>query len=146
MKKLLSVLLPFCLLCVLTAGCSGNPRIRNTGDVDVDLTALSSTMVYAEVFNMTEAPSRYLGKTIKASGIYNVFYYDKTDSYYHYVIIEDAAACCAQGLEFILSGASAYPDAYPEDQAKIEIIGVFGSYEEAGETYYYLEADEIKIL
>ncbi|MCL2081542.1 MAG: hypothetical protein FWH16_05510 [Oscillospiraceae bacterium] len=114
--------------------------------VDVDLTILSGTMVYAEVYNMLSSPNDYIGKTIKAGGIYNVSFYAATNRYYHYVVVEDAASCCAQGLEFVLGDGSVYPGGYPEDQSKIEVIGVFGSYEEFGGTYYYLTVEEIITL
>lgn len=111
--------------------------------VDVDLTAMSSTMVYGEVFNITQNPQDYLGKTIKASGQYLTSYYDVTDTTYHYVGIADAAACCQQGLEFIWSGDHAYPDDYPAENADIEVSGVFKSYDELGLTYYYLDVGGI---
>ena len=114
-----------------------------SGTVDVDLTVLSSTMIYAEVYNMMTKPDDYMGKTIKMSGPYYASYYDQTDQYYHYVIIEDATACCQQGLEFVWNGDHAYPDDYPKDQARIEVVGVFGRYDELGQTYYYLDVDDV---
>ena len=41
---------------------------QSTDVVDVDLTRLSSTMVYSEVYNMMNAPGDYIGKTIKMTG------------------------------------------------------------------------------
>ena len=41
---------------------------QGTDGVDVDLTRLSSTMVYSEVYNMMNAPGDYIGKTIKMTG------------------------------------------------------------------------------
>jgi hypothetical protein len=52
------------------------------GGVDVDLTQLSNTMVYAEVYNMMANPLDYLGKTVKATGPYYATYYDATGQYY----------------------------------------------------------------
>lgn len=124
---------------------SDNSFKSEAGSVDVDLTELSSTMVYAEVYNIMTKPDDYIGKTIKMSGPYYASYYDQTDQYYHYVIIEDAAACCQQGLEFIWNGEHTYPDDYPEEPSKIDVIGMFGSYQELGQTYYYLAVDDIAI-
>ncbi len=39
-----------------------------TPGIDVDLTTLSGTMVYSEVFNMIANPEDYVGKTIKMQG------------------------------------------------------------------------------
>lgn len=172
MKKYLSIISILCLMSILFVGCAKNGAVggennspttpeqsaKNNpekqeqksdtaiGGVDVDLTALSSTMVYAEVYNMTTSPDDYMGKTIKMSGPYYASFYDETDSYYHYVIIEDAAACCQSGLEFIWNGEHNYPNDYPTENTKIEVSGVFGSYEELGQTYYYLAVDEITVL
>lgn len=41
---------------------------QSTDVVDVDLTRLSSTMVYSEVYNMMTVPGDYIGKTIKNDG------------------------------------------------------------------------------
>jgi len=161
MKKYLSALLPLCLLCILATGCAGigtgidksqgnSPAVGvaspAVGAVDVDLTALGSTMVYAEVYNMMTNPKGYMGKTIKMEGPYNASYFDETGLYYHYVIIEDATACCQQGLEFIWNGEHTYPDDYPKEQERIEVTGVFGSYDELGKAYYYLSVDDISVL
>lgn len=114
-------------------------------DIDVDLTELSSTMVYAEVYNMMLTPDAYVGKTIKIRGQYYAQYWEETDKYYHYVIISDATECCQSGIEFIWDDNShVYPDEYPKGDSEIQIEGVFNFYEEAGEKYYCLNADAIQ--
>jgi len=40
--------------------------------IDVDLTAMSATMVYSEVQNMMLKPADYMGKTVKMAGAFNV--------------------------------------------------------------------------
>ncbi len=116
-------------------------------NVDVDLTILTPNMVYAEVSNMMMYPDNYLGKTIKVSGPYFPMYYDVTDNYYHYVLIEDALACCQNGIEFIWDeGTHIYPDEYPKEDEVIEIVGELKSYKEENYTYYYLDIEEYNIL
>ena len=111
---------------------------QSTDGVDVDLTRLSSTMVYSEVYNMMYAPDDYIGKTIKMTGQF-VYYEDPdTKARYFTCIIGDAMACCSQGLEFVMEGDLAYPDDYPELGAEITVIGEFQSYEENGMTWYHL--------
>lgn len=115
--------------------------------VDVDLTVLTANMVYAEVYNMMMYPDSYLGKTVKVSGPYYPLYYDGTGNYYHYVMIEDALACCQNGMEFIWDeGNHTYPDEYPKEDDIIEIVGELKSYKEEQYTYYYLDIDSYKIL
>lgn len=116
-------------------------------NVDVDLTVLSPNMVYAEVYNMMMDPDSYLGKTIKVSGPYYPLYYDGTGNYYHYVMIEDALACCQNGMEFIWDeGIHTYPDEYPKEDEIIEIVGELKSYKEEQYIYYYLDIDSYEIL
>ncbi len=103
--------------------------------VDVDLTALSSTMVYAEVYNMMVSPETYIGKTVKMKGQFAYYHDEKTDNYYFACIIQDATACCAQGIEFVLTDDYVYPDDYPGVDEEISVIGVFDTYQEGNKTY-----------
>lgn len=144
MKKLLLIVLALALICGAGAGCSDKAApVAAASAIDLDLTAMSSTMVYAEVYNMMSNPDDYMGKVIKMSGPYYASYYDETGLYYHYVIIEDATACCQQGLEFVWNGEHSYPADYPDEKTPIEVTGVFGKYDELGKDYYYLAVDEI---
>lgn len=122
------------------------PAPAGDGTIDIDLTAMSSTMVYSEVFSMMENPEAYLGKTVKIEGMYYASFYEPTGLTYHYVVIADATACCSQGMEFIWNGEHAYPEDYPPDGAEVEIVGVFGTYDELGYTYGYLAVDDIVIV
>ncbi|MCD7928283.1 MAG: hypothetical protein LUF80_05410 [Oscillospiraceae bacterium] len=102
--------------------------------VDVDLTQLSSTMVYSEVYNMMVAPEDYIGKTVRMSGQFAIYYDESTETYYFACIVADATACCSQGIEFVLAGAE-YPDDYPELGDEITVSGVFQTYQEGSYTY-----------
>lgn len=167
MKRFFSIAVSALIfLCLLLGGCSdpdssgsentaapapsssteGQSVAGSQGAVDVDLTKLSSTMVYSEIYNMMTTPSRYLGRRIRMRGQYNAQFYQQTEKYYHYVVIADATACCQQGLEFIWSGEHKYPDDYPLQQSEIEIVGVFSSYEELGQKFYYLQIDNIHVI
>lgn len=112
-------------------------------NIDVDLTALSSTMVYSEVYNMVYTPEEYIGKTVKMSGMFVAYTNDDETQYYPAVIIADATACCSQGLEFVLEGNPVYPDGYPEAETDITVVGTFETYEEEGNTYCRLQNAKI---
>ena len=103
--------------------------------VDVDLTALSGALVLSEVTNMLSSPKNYIGKTVKMRGSFASFPNPVTGGYYFTCMIQDAAACCAQGMEFILAGDLTYPDDYPPVKSIICVIGVFDTYQEGGNTY-----------
>lgn len=107
----------------------------NTQEYDVDLTALSSTMVYSEVYNMMVTPEEYVGKTIKMSGSFATFINEEDGRYIFGCVITDATACCAQGIEFELSDDYKYPDDYPKDGDTICVTGTFDTYQEEQFTY-----------
>ena len=102
---------------------------------DVDLTVLSSTMVYSEVYNMVISPEQYIGKTVKMDGFFSDYYDEATGNRYFACVIQDAAACCAQGIEFVLTDDYVYPDDYPEADEEICVVGVFDTYQEGDYTY-----------
>lgn len=102
--------------------------------VDIDLTTLSSTMVYSEVYDIMMDPEAYVGKVIRMQGQALSSYYEPTDQTYYSIIIADATACCAQGIEYVL--AEGY--VYPADEETATITGTFESYEEEGAVWYHL--------
>lgn len=125
------------LLLTLSA-CAKQPEAtaaeNGAGKIDVDLTALSSTMVYSEVYNMLNAPEGYVGKTVKMAGGYSAFMDENTGAVYRVCMIADAAACCAQGMEFVLKEG----EEYPEMESDITVVGTFQLYDENGTTYCHL--------
>ncbi|MBQ9200213.1 MAG: hypothetical protein IJ141_08550 [Lachnospiraceae bacterium] len=107
-------------------------------EIDIDLTTLSSTMVYSEVYNMMTEPDGYMGKTIKMSGPFAVYIDDVKNKTYFACIIQDATACCSQGIEFQLDGDYSYPEDYPEVNDIVTVTGTFSTYEEDGYMYVTL--------
>ena len=118
---------------------SGAEDVREAeGTVDYDLTQMSSDMVYATVYQMMVAPEEYEGKTFRIDGNFYAAYYEATKKYYFYCIVQDATACCAQGIEFVWDdGSHIYPDEYPEDNAEIVVEGTFETYKEEGDSSLY---------
>ena len=98
--------------------------------MDVDLTLLGSTMVYSEVYNMVYYPEEYIGKSVRMKGSYVRAEDPQTGNVYHGCIIQDATACCSQGIEFVLAKG-----AYPEELDEITVKGVFDTYMEDGQYY-----------
>ena len=99
-------------------------------NIDVDLTVLSGGLVYSEVYNMMSDPDSYIGKVIKMTGSYSYYYDESGDKEYHACIIQDATACCAQGIEFEPTNEFTYPDSFPRTGEDITVIGVFDIYYE----------------
>ena len=101
-------------------------------------------MVYAEVYNMLyNDPESYLGKTVRARGEFSIYQLvvdgvlQPAPAAYA-CIIADAAACCAEGMEFVSERDLTYPDDYPELGAEITVVGEFQAYEENGMTGHHL--------
>ena len=111
-------------------------------DVDIDLTKLSKTMVYSEVYNIMLNPDDYVGKTMRMGGEYYIFTDEATGNRYFYCVIQDATACCAQGIEFILTDDYRYPDDYPEEGTYLTVSGRFDTYME-GEYLYCTLRDAV---
>lgn len=111
--------------------------------VDIDLTSLSSTMVYSEVYDMMNDPEQFEGKIIRMRGAFAV--YEGNDRNYYACIIADATACCQQGLEFVRVGDPQYPSQYPELGSEITVVGVFGTYTEGDFVYCELRNAEMTL-
>ena len=98
---------------------------KTDNKVDVDLTSLSSTMVYAEVFNMIMNPENYDNKIVKMKGQFALFEDMENGKPFYACVIPDATACCLQGFEFVPLPEYNYPKDYPKVDSKITIVGKF---------------------
>ncbi|MBR0466951.1 MAG: hypothetical protein IJJ40_05625 [Clostridia bacterium] len=144
MKKIISLLAVITLLfCLSACGKSDDTVYEGDGTnntATVDLTTLSSTMVYSEVSQMMTHPETYEGKTIVMNGVCSLYYNtEDQEKTYYACVIKDATACCSQGLEFVLKDGQKYP----ELDTEIKVKGVFSSYNEDGQTYYHISDAEL---
>ena len=110
---------------------------------EIDLTQMSSTMVYSYVFNLMYDPTPFIGKRFRIQGIYDENYWAENDTTYHCILIPDATACCAQGIEFVLTDENA---SYPQPADDIEINGILTTYIEDDTPYIEIQVDQIEIL
>ncbi len=106
--------------------------------VDVDLTQLSSTMVYGEVYAMVYEPERYMGKTVKMRGDFITGSTDSGGNRYA-CVVRDATACCAQGLEFEPLPEYRFPEDFPEPGSEITVVGTFESIREERDGNIYVQ-------
>ena len=153
MKKTLAILLTFALAvlaCACSAPVSGESgtAVQETAApepmaVDVDLSVLSGTVVYAQVYNIMNDPQPYLGKIIKMAGYYDACESTERDIVYHACVIPDATACCQAGIEFVRAGEHAWPDDYPELYSRITVTGRLEEYDEDGVPYLHLVDAEL---
>ena len=155
MKKIIAIMLVLVLALSFVA-CSKNSdknensnskfttkmteRTTEAKSVDLDLTELSSTLIYSEVYNMLITPDDYKGKIIKMKGQFNQYTDEQTGKTYNAVIIPDATACCQQGLEFELSDKT---NPNFEQGAEITVVGTFDTYSEGELLYCHLKNAKI---
>ena len=134
-----------CFACTVPLSSCGSSPLDTTENmdsnsqkttIDIDLTKLSGTMVYSEVYNMLSSPKKYIGKTVKMSGRFTVLT-GGTEQFYPAVLIDDATACCAQGFEILLKDKR-YPNDYPEINTEISVVGTFQIYYEGSKEYCHL--------
>ena len=155
MKKIIAILLAFVLALSFVACSKNSDKNENSNSksttkatettteaksVDLDLTELSSTLIYSEVYNMLITPDDYKGKIIKMKGQFNQYTDEQTGKTYNAVIIPDATACCQQGLEFELSDKT---NPNFEQGAEITVVGTFDTYSEGELLYCHLKNAKI---
>jgi hypothetical protein len=142
MKRFISALVCIVIICLAITGCKKDETVVETKQgVDIDLTQMSLTMVQATMTNILNQPGQYLGQTIKLTATHFLMYDDRTDRTFHLAIVGVEDACCAIPIEFRTVNGD-----YPADEAFMEIIGTFSSYEDDGFRYLYISASEITIL
>ncbi len=113
------------ILAALVFNVSAFAKVSTNTHADIDLTRMSSTMVYSIVYQMVTDPQKYTGKTIKMKGIFSSYVDEETNRRFFGCVIKDALACCSQGLAFELAKPRKYPSEYPSEGASITIIGTF---------------------
>ena len=116
-KVVLAVLLAFAALFAKESG--GKEKY------DIDISRMSGTMVYGQVYQMVMYPSKYLGKHIKMKGIFSSYYDEQLERRFYGCVIQDALACCSQGLAFELAKPREFPKEYPAEGDMITITGDF---------------------
>lgn len=100
-------------------------EVLQARDIDIDLTQMSSTMVFSQVYNITMTPEDYQGKVIKMKGQFLSDLDTGINTRYYACLILDATACCAEGLGFVPKDGYLYPEDFPEPDGEITVTGTF---------------------
>ena len=120
------------------------PKTNNDHPIDLDLTTISGTVVYSQVYDMMMQPEAYLGQKIRMKGTFGYYQDPDTQQEYFAAVIADATACCAQGIEFVWKGEHSFPQDYPPLDTEITVTGIFDTYEENGYSYIQLTDAEVE--
>jgi|GEM_PF-971901 len=123
-------------------------NINRNMDVDIDLTILGETIRTAEVINILSSPEEHLDKVIKINGPYYAIPEPMIGRIRDIVAVAKVDACCPPlGFEVIVGDfVSRNPFDFPNHGTKIEVTGVFSTYEKKGFDFYYLAVDDVIIL
>ena len=117
MRRFLSVLLLMVLFC---------PAVfSETAEADLDLTALSGTLLTDRLAEIRADPKTYAGKTLRVRGQYYAM--AAGEDVQHSLIVCDECHCAEVGIT-IVAGAETEM-IWPENNTRIEIIATVESYE-----------------
>ena len=126
MYKVFSRITIIAILCIFSLSTSSiAAEDVSANHVDLDLTRMSSTMVYSMVFQMVTEPQKFVGKRIKMKGAFSSYYDEESKRRFFGCVIKDALACCSQGLAFETFKPRKYPKDFPSEGSSITIIGRF---------------------
>ncbi|MFI3227647.1 MAG: hypothetical protein R3Y09_09575 [Clostridia bacterium] len=100
--------------------------------VDYDLTAMSETMVFAQVYDVIMNPTNYDDTTFKIHGEYEYYTVPNSDEIIYFIVINDATGCCPQGLEI------RFTEDLPAPEDFCEVIMKGTAYSEPYEGYTYI--------
>ena len=124
-----------------------NVSFNNSGlpvyeHIDVDLTTMNATMVFSQVSDMINQPSTYVNKIVKVKGPFRPFESTNPDYCYPAILVQDATACCGNGIEFLLYGVPRCKmqggNGYPLLNEEAIIVGRFETYLEDASRYIHL--------
>lgn len=99
--------------------------LSHTAGIDIDLLSMSNTMVYTVVYSIVVSPEEFVGKTIRMRGQSLNYRDETTGTVYHSCVIQDATACCSQGIEYVLTNSGNYP---AKDGEEITVTGKLETY------------------
>lgn len=109
---------------------------------DIDLSVMSDTLAYSEIYLIQSDVDSYIGKTIRLTGFYDVM--EAEERNYYVCAVMDSTQCCSLGFEFLWAGDHAYPGDYPSVGDIITVTGVFDVYYEGEYQYCQLIDAEVE--
>ena len=146
MKKLIAAVCMLVLLCSpsLSWGEAANAGVSYAeSEIDLDLSVVSGTVAYAQVCQLLSDYQAYEGKIVRMKGWFDVFQDPATGMVYFACIVQDATACCAEGIEFVWAGEHIFPGDFPEPGTGVTVTGRLESYMEGADLYVHLNDAEV---
>ncbi len=94
---------------------------------------------------MMYEPDEYVGKVIKMDGLFNLYYDEAKDYTYYACIVQDATACCSQGIEFVPTEEFQELMKTVEAGDNITVVGEFTTYTEGDSKFCTLKNATVEI-
>lgn len=116
---------------------------NQSSDVDIDLTDVSSTIAYTQLFVIQRKPDEYIGKTVKLNGEFQVIENTENNIKFFAIIVSDDAACCKVGYEIVFSEKYKQSTDFPQIGENVTLVGKVNGFEKDGLTYINLIEVEI---
>lgn len=113
MKRIVKCILPFVMICLMLSCALAEEA------PDLDLSACSRGVIYAQMMQVANAPSEYEGQLIRLKGQFN--YSEKQQV--GRIIVVDVSGCCETSLDFYPAGTLNYPEDYPPLYSQILLTG-----------------------
>ena len=82
---------------------------------------------------MVTTPKNFVGKTMRMRGEYTTYPISAAQTI-HACLVRDAAGCCSQGLEFVLSNGN-----YPAGANEITVVGTIAVQKISGKDVCFLK-------
>ncbi|NLJ64373.1 MAG: hypothetical protein GX337_03145 [Christensenellaceae bacterium] len=108
-----------------------------------DLSRLSSTMAYAQLYDMLCNAENYVGSAVKLKGPY-MPYQSEAGELMHFVLVYDMQGCCELALEMLPTRGANIE--YPEMNTEIEAEGLFDICNDDGVRFVALRINRINIV
>ena len=139
MKRIIAFTLVLLMAFFLGCGSTTSAGKTDTAQtIDVDLSMFSKVAAYAQVCNILDNASDYIGKRVKISGFAG--HAECGDCIYYACCIMDSTGCCSVGLEYVLNNGS-----YPADDTNIVVEGILEEYTDQYGTYFTLNDANVTI-
>ena len=132
MKKIAIII---CIIAMLLSGCSNAAPSPQTS-IDIDLSQMSSTLVFSELYNILTDVDSYIGMTVKISGTCVIYQDPETGKVYYTCMVTDTAGCCSQGIEFEPQDTTKHP----ANGDPVTVTGTLSKYFEADIPYITLKS------
>ena len=117
------------LSCILLVGCGGVKKADVGSSTDINNIESNAQTSGTDVKSEEPKADGQVDYDLSSMG-------PDMDQYYHFCMVKDAAACCAQGLELLWADDNMNKhENCPDEEALVTVEGVFETYEEGQNTY-----------